>query len=157
YPAAGPDGIAMGRVDMSMWGATESVPLMDEGKPLVFLSGVHAGCWEVFGTERIRQIQDLKGKTVVTTGHGSAEHIFISSMLAHVGINPSREMKQATASMYPNSMRYFEDGKADASLAFPPMAQEARAKKLVAWSSTPRATSPGLSTSAAWSQPIETS
>lgn len=130
YPTAGPDGIAMGRVDLSMWGAPESIPLMDEGKPLVFLSGIHAGCWEVFGTERIRQIQDLRGKSVVTTGHGSAEHVFISSMLAYVGINPSRDVKWVTAPSYPESMRYFADGKADAFLAFPPMAQEARAKRI---------------------------
>jgi NitT/TauT family transport system substrate-binding protein len=130
FPTAGPDGIAAGRVDLSMWGAPESIPLIDEGKPIVFLSGVHAGCWEVFGNEKIRQIQDLKGKSVVITAPGSGEHIFISSMLAHVGINPARDVKWVTAPSYPESMHYFADGKADAFLAFPPIAQEARAKRV---------------------------
>ena len=130
YPTAGPDGIAAGRVDLSMWGAPESIPLIDEGKPIVFLSGVHAGCWEVFGNERVHQIQDLKGKSVVVTGPGSGEHIFISSMLAYVGIDPSRDVKWVTAPSYPESMHYFADGKADAFLAFPPIAQEARAKRI---------------------------
>jgi NitT/TauT family transport system substrate-binding protein len=130
YPTAGPDGIAAGRVDLSMWGAPESIPLIDEGKPIVFLSGLHAGCWEVFGNERVRQIQDLKGKSVVVTGAGSGEHIFISSMLAYVGIDPSRDVKWVTAPSYPESMHYFADGKADAFLAFPPIAQEARAKRI---------------------------
>src|SRR5438045_7791484 len=47
FPTAGPTGVAEGRVDMSMWGAPESIPLIDEGKPIVFLAGVHAGCWEL--------------------------------------------------------------------------------------------------------------
>jgi NitT/TauT family transport system substrate-binding protein len=130
FPTAGPDGIAAGRVDMSMWGMPESIPLIDEGKPIVFLSGVHAGCWEVFGNENVRQIQDLRGKSVVITGMRSGEHIFISSMLAYAGINPSRDVKWVVAPSYPESMRFFADGKADAFLAFPPMAQEARAKRI---------------------------
>ncbi len=37
---------------------------IDAGEPIVLLGGVHAGCYELFGTDRVRTIRDLKGKTV---------------------------------------------------------------------------------------------
>src|SRR5262249_6099176 len=37
---------------------------LDAGDPLVILAGGHVGCFELFGTERVRAIRDLKGKTV---------------------------------------------------------------------------------------------
>ena len=130
YPTAGPDGIAAGRVDLSMWGAPESIPLMDSGKPIVFLAGIHAGCWEVFGNEKVRHVQDFKGRSVVVTGLESGEHVFISSMLAYVGVNPSRDVNWVIAPSYSECVRFFAEGRADGFLAFPPFAQEARAKKI---------------------------
>jgi hypothetical protein len=32
---------------------------MDAGQPIVVLGGVHAGCDEPFGSERVRSIRDL--------------------------------------------------------------------------------------------------
>ena len=40
------------------------IPHLDAGKPIVVLAGVHGGCYELFGNERVRAIRDLKGKTV---------------------------------------------------------------------------------------------
>src|SRR5258708_17808668 len=37
---------------------------LDQADPIVILAGVHIGCFELFGTERVRAIRDLKGKTV---------------------------------------------------------------------------------------------
>jgi NitT/TauT family transport system substrate-binding protein len=129
FPRAGPDGIAAGRVDISMWGMLESIPLIDEGRPLVVLAGVHAGCLEVFGNESIRQIQDLKGKSMAVTGEKSGERLLFSSMLAYVGISP-QQVKWVNTASYPESMRFFSEGKVDAFIGFPPIPQEARRKKI---------------------------
>jgi len=37
------------------------------------------GCFELFGTERVRTIRDLKNKTVGVAALGSVAHIFVSS------------------------------------------------------------------------------
>jgi NitT/TauT family transport system substrate-binding protein len=51
-------------------------------------------------------------------------------MLAYVGIDPAREVKWVTAPSYPESMHYFANGRADAFMAFPPIAQETRARRI---------------------------
>jgi NitT/TauT family transport system substrate-binding protein len=37
---------------------------VEAGDPIVILGGLHIGCFELFGTDRVRTIRDLKGKTV---------------------------------------------------------------------------------------------
>jgi len=37
---------------------------VDAGDPVVILAGGHIGCFELFGTDRVHTISDLKGKTV---------------------------------------------------------------------------------------------
>jgi NMT1/THI5 like protein len=53
------------------------------------------GCFDLIATEWIRAIKDLKGKTVAVFGMGSAQHI-LSSMLAHVGLDPSKDVTWVT-------------------------------------------------------------
>ena len=43
---------------------------LDAGDPITLLGGVHVGCFELFGTDRVRTIRDLKGKTVAITASG---------------------------------------------------------------------------------------
>src|SRR6266700_5253341 len=59
---------------------------------VVLLGGVHVGCFELFGTERIRAIRDLKGKTVAVPEPGSAHYVFLASMAAHVGLDPRKDI-----------------------------------------------------------------
>ena len=40
---------------------------LDAGAPITILAGVHPGCYELFATERVRTLGDLKGKTVAVT------------------------------------------------------------------------------------------
>ncbi len=118
------------QADISMVPAQETIPDIDAGRPIVLLGGVHSGCYELFGTERIRAIRDLKGKTVAVSALGSADHVFIASMLAYVGVNPGKDIKWITTGSIPETMRFFVEGKADAFLGFPPQPQEMRAKKI---------------------------
>src|SRR5262249_52646795 len=59
--------IAAGRIHLTLSFAGPGIVEIDAGAPLVFLAGVHPGCYEVFGTERIRTMGDFKGKTIVVT------------------------------------------------------------------------------------------
>jgi NitT/TauT family transport system substrate-binding protein len=65
---------ASGAVDISISYAPPFIVQIDAGEPIVLLGGVHAGCLELFGTDRVRAIRDLKGKAVAIPGLGSGHH-----------------------------------------------------------------------------------
>jgi NitT/TauT family transport system substrate-binding protein len=102
---------------------------VDAGDPVVILAGVHPGCYELFSKEPIRFIRDLKGKSVAVTDLGSGRHLFLASMLTHVGLNPNKDVNFVTYAPA-EAIRLFTAGKIDAFLANPPEPQELRAKKV---------------------------
>ena len=118
-----------GLVDVGMNFAAPVVIALDAGAPIVILAGVHVGCFELFGTDRIRTIKDLKGKTVAVFGMQSAQHVFLASMMTQVGMDPRSDV---TWAVYPRAeaMRLLAEGKIDAYLGFPPDPQELRARKI---------------------------
>jgi NitT/TauT family transport system substrate-binding protein len=82
------------------------------------------------GGERVRAIRDLKGKSVALfNGLGSPEHIFLASMAAYVGIDPRQDIRWVTHP-FEESTGLLAEGKIDAVMAFPPQAQELRARKV---------------------------
>src|SRR6516162_9742141 len=85
-------GFTDGTIDISMAFIAPYIIQLDAGLPLVLLGGVHAGCFELFGTERIKAVRDLKGKTVAVPELGSAHHVFVAAMASHVGIDPKRDI-----------------------------------------------------------------
>ena len=89
-PALGANLIADGHADFGMYDVPSLIPMLDTGKRVVVLAGIHAGCWELFANQRVQAIRDLKGKTVAISAMESGEHIFIASMLAYVGLNPKK-------------------------------------------------------------------
>jgi NitT/TauT family transport system substrate-binding protein len=127
---SGPDALADGRADLTMWPAAEFIPHLDAGRPIVLLAGLHGGCWELFGHEGVRSIRDLRGRSVAVSYLGSGQHVLLSAMLAYVGIDP-REVRwlDANASLR-DAMGLFASGKADAFFGFPPQPQELRARKI---------------------------
>src|SRR5215469_6244220 len=102
---------------------------VDAGLPLVFLGGVHAGCFELFGTERVKAIRDLKGKTVAVPELGSAHHVFVAAMAAYVGIDPNRDINFVTHPVS-DSLQLLAERKVDALMGLPPVPQELRDKKI---------------------------
>jgi len=126
----GLEAIAEGGVDISQWDVQATLPLLDLGKPLVILAGIHAGCYELFVTEGVRGIKDLKGKTIAIYAWGGGDHVLVSSMLAYVGINPQKEVSWLVGASHREPMQLFIDGKADAFLANPPQPQEMHARRL---------------------------
>jgi NitT/TauT family transport system substrate-binding protein len=119
--------VASGGADISMDATPELIPLIDAGRPVVVLAGVHAGCYELFGHANVRAVRDLKGKRVAISGENSAEHVYVSSIVAHVGMNPKRDIEWLVARSNTEARRLFVERRADAFLAFPPEPQELRA------------------------------
>ena len=119
--------IATSQVDLTMNFAAPLVMPLDAGDPIVVLAGVHVGCFELFGNERVRAIRDLKGKTVATLGPESPQYLFLASMLAYVGLDPRQDVNWVE---HPPSEapRLLAEGTIDAFLGFPPSPQELRAK-----------------------------
>jgi NitT/TauT family transport system substrate-binding protein len=102
---------------------------LEAGDPLVMLAGMHVGCFELFGTERVRAIRDLKGKTVAVNELGGVEHVLLASMAAYIGLDPRKDL---TWDLHPpvEAMQLLAEGQIDAFMAFPPFAQELRAKQI---------------------------
>ena len=124
YPA-----FMSGKVDISMAFVAPFIVQLDANVPIVLLGGVHVGCFELFGMAGINAVHDLKGKTVAVPSLGSAHHGFIASMVAHVGLDPSRDINFVT---HPTSesARLLAEAKVDALIGFPPVPQELREKKI---------------------------
>src|SRR5215831_14129220 len=102
---------------------------IDSDAPIKLLAGVHAGCFELFGTKRVNAIRDLKGKTVAVPALGSAHHNFVASMAAHVGLDAKREINFVTHPVG-ESGRLLAEEIVDALMGFPPVPQELRQKKI---------------------------
>ena len=119
--------LASGEADIASQFAGPAVIRVEAGDPIVILSGLHVGCFELFGTDRVRTVRDLRGKTVAALELGSAEHVFLSSIATYVGLDPRQDINWV---MHPaaESMQLLADGKIDAFLGFPPQPQELRAK-----------------------------
>src|SRR5687767_15136078 len=84
--------VAAGEADISIQFSGPVLIHVDGGAPIVILAGVHPGCFELIGTQRVRAIRDLKGKAVAVPGMGGPQHVFLSSMVAYVGLDPKKDI-----------------------------------------------------------------
>jgi len=126
--ATGPGMLGKGEADLSMWDVMNTIAQIDEGSPIVALAGVHAGCFELFGSDRVKTIRDLKGKTVAVTALRNADHMLIASMLGYVGLNPEKDVNWLPVGLK-RAMELFLEGKSDAFMGFAPQPQELRMRK----------------------------
>ena len=123
------DALASGEASINMHFSGPLILRLDTGAPITILAGVHPGCYELFATERVRTLSDLKGKTVGIRGLEGPEHVFLSSMLAYVGLDPRKDVTWVTHSTE-QSIALLAEGKIDAFMGFPPDPQEIRARKI---------------------------
>jgi NitT/TauT family transport system substrate-binding protein len=121
--------LASGEVDISVNFVPGFILEVDAGNPVVLLGGVHVGCLELFGTEKIHSLRDLKGKTVAVSAVGAPGHIFLAAMLTYVGLNPRQDVHWITQP-FSDSVRLLSEGKIDAFMIAPTVTQELRAKKI---------------------------
>jgi NitT/TauT family transport system substrate-binding protein len=121
--------VAEGEGDFTIDAVRSVLVNVDAGGGLVALSGVHLGCYELFGSPRVRKVRDLKGRKVATYAMGSDEQIFLAGMAAYVGLDPNRDIKWIVQPAA-DSIRDLAQGEIDAYLAFPPTPQKLRANKI---------------------------
>src|SRR6266536_413507 len=122
-------GIGSGEVNIGITFVGNSLVQIAAGEPILFLAGLHIGCYELFGNDRVRSIRELKGKKVAVSFIGGGRHLFLASMAIHVGLDPHSDIQWITDPPRV-AMRMFADGEIDAIMGFPPEPQELRAKKI---------------------------
>ena len=121
--------LAYGEIDFTLHFSPLLLIPIDAGEKIAIIAGVHVGCFELFATDRIRTIADLKGKTVGVPDLGASPHVFLSTMTAYVGLDPTKDINWVTSpTIAPKQL--FAEGKIDAFLGFPPDPQELRARKI---------------------------
>jgi NitT/TauT family transport system substrate-binding protein len=128
-PTYGYEPLAAGDIDMALHTTQGGLRRIEAGDPLVILAGVHVGCFELLGHERVRSIRDLKGKVVVVHRLGGGSHTFVAMMAAYVGLDPQQDITWAVQRGR-EAMQFFIDGKADAFMGLPPETQELRARQI---------------------------
>jgi NitT/TauT family transport system substrate-binding protein len=121
--------LSEGGADFLMNDALSFVLDADAGMALVVLGGVHTGCYELFGTDRVRSVKDLKGKAVALPNLGKSRQAFVASILKNVGLDPQKDVQWV---VHPpvEAMRLLAEGTVAGWMGFPPEPQELRAKKV---------------------------
>jgi NitT/TauT family transport system substrate-binding protein len=123
------EAVASGRADFTLTYAAPLAIGIDGGAPVTVVSGVHIGCFELFGNESIQSIADLRGKSVGVQALGSSQHVFTAALAAYVGLDPARDIHW-TINPQVKPTELYEKGKIDALLGFPPEPQDLRARHI---------------------------
>jgi NitT/TauT family transport system substrate-binding protein len=122
--------ITSDRVDATAQDSSGIVGRLDAGDPIMVLAGLHAGCYELFGNDRVPSVRELKGSRVAIGKIGDGDHRFISILMAYIGLDPRKDAKWIEAGTSAKAMRLFVEGKADVFFGFPPHPQELRMQKV---------------------------
>ncbi len=120
-----PRDLGRGKFDFATSLAMQHIVGIDAGAPITIVSGVHAGCYELFAHPGIRGIADLKGKKVGL----NATPELIEMMAAYVGLDPKKDLTLVSGPEA-KPLELFAEGKLDAYLALPPEPQELHARKI---------------------------
>jgi NitT/TauT family transport system substrate-binding protein len=126
-PPSDTHGVARGEVDFDFTVPAVIASLVDAGEPITALAGVHGGCYELFVHEPIRTIRDLKGKKVGIDYLGSGPHLYLTVLVAQVGLDPKSDIEWAPDPDR-SVLERFAEGKVDAMFAFPPEPQQLRTR-----------------------------
>jgi NitT/TauT family transport system substrate-binding protein len=109
-----------GTADFAVPLSTDIAIEADRGGEITLLSGLHVGCVEVFASERVKSITDLRGARLAADGVESDARRFLSAVVAYVGLDPERDVEW----VYGHARTWaeaFADGEVDVVRAFPPM------------------------------------
>jgi NitT/TauT family transport system substrate-binding protein len=112
-------GPAHGEADFAPLYASQCLRAIDAGEPLMLLAGVMVGCFELFATEGIDSVAELKGKSIGVGAAGSLSQQLLTLITAQVGLDSMKDVQWITdPSVKP--IELFVQGKIDAFLGFPP-------------------------------------
>jgi NitT/TauT family transport system substrate-binding protein len=121
--------VTQGEVDFSPAYANTCVRAIDAGEPIMVLSGVMVGCFELFARKGIESVAELRGKSIGVGAAGSLSQELLTLITAQVGLDSVKDVQWVTdPSVKP--IELFVQGKIDAFLAFPPEPQDLRARHI---------------------------
>jgi NitT/TauT family transport system substrate-binding protein len=121
------EAIGRGEADFSGSEPTNVIRSIMAGAPIVVLTGVHVGCYELFAQHDIHHVSELKGRPV------AADNPWLLELIAaQVGLDPASDIRLVVSSTDPavDPVGLFAQGKIGAFLGFPPRPQEMRARHL---------------------------
>ena len=104
-------------IDMQSW--SDFLPLVEAGRLLTVLAGIHVGCLELRANDSIQDITDLRGKRVGINNFRATDHMLVSIMAAHVGLKPASDINWVVNPSV-NQADLFTAGEIDAFIGFPP-------------------------------------
>lgn len=121
--------LASSETDVAMGYIAPFAMQVEQGKPIVMLAGVHPGCYELFATNGIRSVRELKGRKVSIPELNGTHHIFLAMVVSSIGIDPKKDILWVVQPAA-ESVTQLAEGRIDALIAFAPVPQELRAKKI---------------------------
>ena len=121
------DVMAHGEVDFGRTFVPGLIMAMEVGAPITILAGLHIGCFEVFGSNDIRAMVDLRGRIVGIAGF--EDESLVKIMAGSVGVDPAKDIRWVK-SLSRRPMDLFVEDKIDAFVAISPVLQEVRARNI---------------------------
>jgi NitT/TauT family transport system substrate-binding protein len=122
---------AQHEIDFGLMFVPGAIRRLDTGIPITVAAGVHPGCFELFVHEPVQSVPDLKGRRIgIPDVLGSAPHLYVSVMAAHVGLDPDKDIEWLTIDDVVSPMDLFVQREIDAYLAFVPDFAELREHKI---------------------------
>jgi NitT/TauT family transport system substrate-binding protein len=122
--------LSAGDLDLASGFAAVMVNAIDKGNQMRVLAGVHIGCFELIGTERIKAVRDLMGRTIAVTSELTAEtphYAYLAAVLAQFGMDIRTDVKVVQRT-FAEVQQQLQAGEIDAFLGFPTQPQELRLK-----------------------------
>ena len=125
-PFQGKQDILAGKIDFSEDFIPASIKGIEPGSQIVFVAGLHAGCYSLIASDRIRSVLDLKGKKVWAGGGGEfgvGPLIFFKVLIEYVGLDPDKDVQYVEVPG-PEAVEMFKRGEIEAFMSFPPGPQQ---------------------------------
>jgi NitT/TauT family transport system substrate-binding protein len=106
--------LAGGKADLGSAFVTQLATAVDTGKPVIGLSGIHAGCAEIWAPMTVSALSDLRGRTVIVVAKtaDNLAYTFLAIALKNAGIDPKDVNFVAQADV--DTAKAYLDGKSDA-------------------------------------------
>src|SRR5262249_32885063 len=88
--------VAMDHADLANSFAGSVIVGIDAQEAILLLAGLHVGCYDLFATDHVRSLRDLKGKKVGVPSLHDSRHLFIASAVSYVGLDPHQDIDWVT-------------------------------------------------------------
>ena len=119
--------LAGGSVDVGVTGLNSLVSAINAGQPLkAFYTGTNLADYQWFAAPSIRSWEDLRGKTLGVTGHGSLIDLLSRVILPRHGLQPERDVTLVPVGNPPTALQALLAGRVDATVLTNPTAWRAQ-------------------------------